>query len=145
MRVLILGTFDILHEGHTAFLHWGRRLAGPYEPWRNELVVGLNTDRFAASYKRPPVMSYQERKRVLGALRDVDRVEPNDQEDGTIDYLLKLVRPGVVVAPGDWHGRDWHGQVGVPVEEFWRRGIAVAWVPGTPGVSTTDIIGRLTA
>lgn len=141
MRVLILGTFDLLHEGHVAFLDWGRRVAGP----DGSLIVGLNTDRFAESYKRRPVVPYEGRRKVIEAIRGVTHVWPNDQADGTIADLLDRFEPDAVIAPGDWYARDWYAQVGVPLEGFWQRGIAVVWVPATPGVSTTAIIERLAA
>lgn len=136
-----MGTFDLFHSGHVAFLRHCRDLANG-----GEVVVGLNTDRFAASYKRLPTIDYAGREEVLLACRYVDAVVPNDQPGGSAQALVEEVEPQIVAATMDYHpstGKDWFVQVGVPAKWFRDRGIAIEWVPYTTGVSSTEIRGRL--
>ncbi len=138
MNVLTLGTFDLFHAGHVNFLRTCREIAV-----NGRVTVALNTDRFAASYKRPPVIDYEGRKTVLEACRYVDRVVPNDQADGTAwDAVLK-VQPALIAASEDWRYRDWFSQVGMPEAELTGLGIKVRWVPYTAGISSSELRSRL--
>ena len=136
-----MGTFDLFHAGHVNFLRQCRDLAGD-----GTVVVGLNTDRFAASYKRPPTVPYAGREAVLLACRHVDEVVPNDQPGGSALALVEAVAPDIVAATMDYHpsgGKDWFRQVGIPEVWFAEHGIEVAWIPYTVGVSSTEIRSRM--
>jgi glycerol-3-phosphate cytidylyltransferase len=138
-----MGTFDLFHSGHAKFLERCRMVAGA-----GTVTVGLNTDDFAGSYKRPPVVPYDGRRRVLLACRYVDAVEANAQPDGSALDVLGRVRPDAVCAGMDWYpseGRDWFAQIGVPRSWFAQRGVAVVWLPYTEGVSTTALINAMAA
>ncbi|MDX1608404.1 MAG: phosphoenolpyruvate mutase [Candidatus Spechtbacterales bacterium] len=83
---------DILHPGHLNIIKEGQKLG--------EVVVGLLTDEAVASYKRLPLMSYDQRFEVVNNIKGVSNVIPQT----TLDYrpnLLKL-KPDYVV-----HGADW--------------------------------------
>lgn len=86
---------DLIHHGHLNILRVARDLG--------EVTVGLLTDRAIASYKRMPLLSWDERKAVVENIKGVAAVVPQD----TLDYTANLValRPDYVV-----HGTDW--QVG---------------------------------
>lgn len=142
MIVLTMGTFDLFHAGHAAFLRRCRDLAGT----DGQVVVGLNTDAFAESYKRRPTIDYAGREAVLRACRFVDDVVPNDQPGGSAMALVEAVAPRIVAATMDYHpstGKDWFVQVGIPVDWFRARGIAVHWIAYSEGVSSTEIRSRL--
>ena len=141
MRILTLGTFDLFHRGHVEFLRRCHQLAAG-----GTVTVGLNTDRFAATYKRAPVVDYAGREAVLRACRYVDFVLPNDQPDGTARRLIEGVAPTVVAVTMDWHpsaGKDWFEQIGLAPDWFERSDIRLAWIPYTAGVSTTAIAAAL--
>jgi cytidyltransferase-like protein len=141
MRVFTMGTFDLFHVGHVEFLRKCRALAGT-----GTVVVGLNTDAFAESYKRRPTIDYAGRAAVLRACRFVDEVVPNDQPGGSAIDLIEVVKPDIIAATMDYHpsnGKDWFAQVGVPEEWFAKRGIAIEWIPYTEGVSSSSIVARL--
>lgn len=134
-----MGTFDLFHAGHVAFL---RRCAAIGD----RVIVGLNTDEFAASYKRLPTIDYGGRAAVLMACRFVDEVVPNSQPGGSAMALIEQVRPDIVAATMDYHpsnGKDWFVQIGVPQSWFVERGISVEWIPYTEGVSSSAITARL--
>jgi cytidyltransferase-like protein len=134
-----MGTFDLFHAGHVEFLRKCAALA-------ERVIVGLNTDEFAASYKRQPTIDFAGRRSVLLACRFVDEVVPNDQPGGSAMALIEQVKPDIVAATMDYHpsnGKDWFVQVGVPEAWFRERGISIEWIPYTEGVSSTAIGARL--
>jgi cytidyltransferase-like protein len=71
-RVFAAMVGDLFHFGHVEFLRQAKALG-------DHLTVGLVTDQRAASYKRSPILSYDERKAVILACRHVDEVLPLDQ------------------------------------------------------------------
>ena len=67
-KVITYGTFDLLHYGHVNLLQRAKAL-GDY------LVVALSTDEFNWNQKQKKCyFSYEERKRLLEAIRYVDLV-----------------------------------------------------------------------
>ena len=91
-KVYVGMSADLLHHGHLNILAVARGLG--------EVTVGLLTDSAIASYKRLPLLTFDERRRVVENIKGVERVIPQD----TLDYVpnLRLLRPDYVV-----HGDDW--------------------------------------
>ena len=100
--VYVAMSADIMHPGHINIIEEARKLGS--------VTVGLLTDEAIASYKRLPLMTYDERKAVVEHLRGVDRVVPQH----TLDYVpnLEEYRPDFVV-----HGDDWKEGVQAPVRQ----------------------------
>ena len=91
-KVYLAMSADIIHHGHINIISEARKLG--------EVTVGILTDEVIATYKRTPVIEYEQRKKIVENLKGVARVIPQD----TLDYvpnLLKL-KPDYVV-----HGDDW--------------------------------------
>lgn len=125
-RVLTLGTFDIPHAGHAAFL----RQCAEY----GDLLVGVNSDRFVEAYKgAPPLYSERERLRLIGLMGY--RVTLND---GPGADLIREYDPDLLVVGSDWLHRDYLAQIGVADPRF-----PILFLPYTEGMSTTDIKRRL--
>jgi cytidyltransferase-like protein len=126
---------DGLHHGHVHMVLKAAALG--------ELVVGVLTDEAVESYKRKPIMSFEERSFVVANLKGVSRVVPQP----TLDYVPNILtyRPRYLV-----HGDDWN-RPGSPQFETRRRALeALAAVGGelvetgyTPGISTTDYYKRI--
>lgn len=131
------GTFDLFHSGHVEFL---RRCAD-----FGRVVVALNTDEFIAEYKgKPPVMSYDERKAVLEACKYVSVVIPNVA--GTDSRpSIESVMPNLIVVGSDWARRDYYKQMNFDQDWLDARGIGLAYIPYTQGISSTDIKKRLSS
>jgi phosphoenolpyruvate mutase len=120
---------DLVHPGHLNIIKHARALG--------ELTVGLLTDEAIASYKRVPLMNYEQRKCVIENIKGVTKVIPQ----ATLDYVpnLQALRPDYVV-----HGDDW--STGVQRETRQRVIDALAqWggelieVPYTEGLSSTAL------
>jgi len=139
MRVLTIGTFDLLHPGHVALLERCVELGGD----RAHVSVGVNTDDFIKRYKGSyPVMSLVERLEMLRAIRWVDDVLINKgNEDCKV--LIDEVKPDLLVVGSDWVGKDYLAQTGLTREYLERRDIALVFLPYTAGISTTALKARL--
>lgn len=121
-RVITYGTYDLLHYGHIELLRRARAL-GDY------LIVALSTDEFNLNEKnKKSYFSYEERKRMLEAIRYVDLVVPEEnwgQKTTDIDkYLVD-----VFVMGDDWEGKF----------DFLKEKCEVVYLSRTPEVSTTQI------
>lgn len=91
-KVYIAMSADVLHQGHINVVKEGTKYG--------EVVIGLLTDEAIASYKRVPMISYDERKIIFENIKGVNEVIPQR----TLDYTenLLLIKPDFVV-----HGDDW--------------------------------------
>ena len=77
-RVITYGTFDLLHYGHINLLRRAKE-QGDY------LIVALSTDEFNWNEKqKKSYFSYEDRKRMLEAIRYVDLVIPEESWDQKI-------------------------------------------------------------
>lgn len=75
--VAVFGAFDLVHPGHKAFLAQAKALG-------DHLTVYLARDEVIQELKgKAPSWSYQQRKRALLALPEVDRVLKGDHALGT--------------------------------------------------------------
>lgn len=132
--VYVGGNFDLFHAGHVNFLseccRYGR------------VIVSLNTDEFAAAYKRPTVMSFEERREVVDACRHVYTVIVNT---GGADSkpALEVARPRYIAHGTDWSGPALMKQMGVTPEWLAERRISFVYIPYTVGISSSDIIERI--
>ena len=83
---------DLIHHGHINIIQEAQKLG--------ELMIGLLTDKAIAGYKRLPVLSFEQRKKVIENIKGVTQVVPQE----TLDYTFNLqkYRPDYVV-----HGDDW--------------------------------------
>lgn len=90
--VYIAISADILHHGHINLI----KKASEY----GKLIVGILTDEAIATYKRLPVINYEERKFIIENITGVNQVVSQN----TLDYTnnLKKYKPDYV-----FHGDDW--------------------------------------
>ncbi|WP_295408730.1 bifunctional D-glycero-beta-D-manno-heptose-7-phosphate kinase/D-glycero-beta-D-manno-heptose 1-phosphate adenylyltransferase HldE [uncultured Thiocystis sp.] len=93
--VMTNGCFDILHEGHVAYLQQARRLG-------DRLVVAVNDDDSVRRLKGEgrPINSVEQRMAVLAGLASVDWVCAFGGE--TPEALICRVKPDLLVKGGDY-------------------------------------------
>ena len=96
MRVMVNGTFDILHRGHLELLNYAKRQG-------NFLLVAIDTDRRVKELKGNdrPINNQEDRKFHLGNLKAVDTVMFFDSKDQLID-IMKEYKPDIYVKGSDW-------------------------------------------
>ncbi len=87
---------DYIHHGHINIIN----IAKTY----GDVIVGLMTDKSAASYKRLPLLSYDERYKIISNIKGVKEVVPQDQLD-FVEAIQKY-KPDIFV-----HGSDWKNGV----------------------------------
>jgi D-beta-D-heptose 7-phosphate kinase/D-beta-D-heptose 1-phosphate adenosyltransferase len=96
-KVVVNGSFDILHLGHLKLLDHARSYPNSY------VLVLTDTDRRIKELKGPtrPVHNEYERCSFLFALKTVDRVETFDSDE-ELDSLIKEFQPDVMVKGSDY-------------------------------------------
>lgn len=130
MRILTIGSFDLLHEGHTRLFQRCATLG--------KLVVGVNSDRFIRAYKTiSPAETQTDRIAKVMTAPGVAHVYLNDGPG--IDLIRKL-KPDMLVVGSDWWDCGYAAQIGSTDDELFEElAISVLFVPRTPGVSSTQI------
>ncbi len=89
--VLTQGVYDLIHEGHAAYLEKARS-------YGDILIVAVDSDELTKIRKGPkrPIVPQQERVNMLLHLRHVDLVTIKEANHGLGD-IIKLVSPDVMV------------------------------------------------
>lgn len=119
--ILTYGTFDLLHIGHVNMLERLKELG-------NKLIVGVSTDEFNLLKGKQCIYGYAERAKIVGALRCVDLVIPeNDWTQKAVD--IKQHDVDVFGIGADWEGK---------FDEL-QALCEVIYLPRTPSISTTDL------
>jgi D-glycero-beta-D-manno-heptose 1-phosphate adenylyltransferase len=96
MKIMVNGTFDILHRGHLDLLHYAKSL-GDY------LLVAIDTDRRVKELKGDsrPINNQNDRAYMLRSLRCVDYVQLFDSKEELINIMLTY-KPTIYVKGSDW-------------------------------------------
>ena len=123
MRVLVVGTFDILHPGHLYYMERARELGE--ELWA---IIARDSN---ISHKQSPVVPAEQRRQMVEALEVVDCAVLGSEH--SIFERLREINPDVVALGYDQH----HSVVNLQAE-FDRRCIEseVVRVGGKPADST---------
>jgi len=119
------GTFDMLHANHIKMIEYARALG-------DILIVGVNTDELVASYKREPIIPFDERIALVKALKYPDIVIPQKTLDHS-DKVKKLHFDIFVV------GDDWAGKY----DYLEKLGVTVVYFPYGNGVSSSELKERI--
>ena len=101
-RVFMCMSTDVVHGGHIEIINQAAELG--------ELTVGVLTDEVVSAYKRYPLLSCEERMKIVAGLKGVAHVIK--QTDISYREPLKTLRPDYVV-----HGDDWRIGFQKPVRE----------------------------
>ena len=104
IRVWTNGCFDILHRGHIELFHYAKSLG-------DELIVGIDSDKKVKEDKGEdsPINSLDDRAIILQSIKYIDRVIGFDSTD-ELEYLIKDIKPDIMVIGSDWKGKDVIGQ-----------------------------------
>ena len=96
-RIIVNGTFDIVHSGHLALLNYARSLG-------DHLVVAIDSDRRVKELKgvSRPVNTQAERQELLSNLRSVDEVRIFDSGPELVDIVAECA---IMVKGSDYRNR----------------------------------------
>ena len=93
---------DLLHVGHLEFFRKCKKYC-------DFLIVGVYTDELTATYKRTPIIPFEERREMVAALKVVDMVVTVENRDCT-PMMKKLASQGWKL-DFLFHGDDWNPDV----------------------------------
>lgn len=126
------GVFDLLHAGHVAYLAWARAQG-------DALLLLLNSDasvRLLGKGPDRPLVTFDERARVVAALRSVDAVVGFAER--TPEVALDRLRPDVHVKSAQYRLDELPERYVVE-----SHGGRIALAPHEPGRSTTDLVASI--
>jgi len=128
-KVYVGMSADMIHPGHLNIIKEASKLG--------DVIVGLLTDKAIASYKRLPVLKFEQRKIIIESIKGVNKVIPQHELDYSIN--LKEVQPDFVV-----HGDDWKDGIQQKtrqrvIETLAEWGGELIEVPYTKGISSTQL------
>lgn len=120
---------DLIHHGHINVIEKASKLG--------DVVISLLTDKAIAGYKSPPLLTYEQRKKVVENIKGVEKVMPQT----TLDYIpnLRELRPHYVV-----HADDWKSGIQMAIRErvistLREWGGKLIEIPYTKGISSTKL------
>tara|TARA_Y100001935_G_C17299888_1_gene508518 strand:- start:320 stop:1615 length:1296 start_codon:yes stop_codon:yes gene_type:complete len=133
-KVYVGMSADVIHPGHMNIL----KIASTY----GDVVVGLLTDRAITSYKKMPLMNYEERYGVVECIKYVSEIMRQD----TLDYTknLEKLKPKYVVHGDDWTTGIQKNTRKKVIETLEKWGGELIEVPYTKGISSSELKNVLT-
>lgn len=126
------GVFDMFHIGHLNILQRAKEAC-------DYLIVGVSTDELVAFEKgHIPVIPFDDRVRIVEAIRYVDRVVP--QTDKNKYKAWEKYRFDKMFVGSDWKGTEaWNRYE----EQFRNTGVQFVYLPHTDGISSTILRSEL--
>lgn len=115
------GTFDMFHSNHLKMIEYARGLA-------DILIIGVSTDKLVASYKKPPIIPFEERIEIIKALKDPDIVISQHSLEHT--ELVKNLNIDAFIIGSDWKEK---------YDYLIEFGVKVFYFPYGTGVSSTNL------
>jgi len=124
-KVYLVMTGDIIHHGHINIINEAKKYG--------EVIIGLLTDKAIASYKRIPLLDYNQRKIIIENISGVKEVIPQEELDYTKN--LEKIKPDYVIHGDDWKEgiqknirekvietiKNWHGEL---IEIPYTKGVS---------------------
>lgn len=100
----------MFHSNHLKMIKYARGLG-------EVLIVGVSTDELVCSYKKAPIIPFEERLAILESLKYPDIVVPQKSLDHT--ELIKNLNIDSFVVGDDWVGKyDYLRELGIQVFYF---------------------------
>ncbi|KAL7528420.1 hypothetical protein ACHAWF_002552 [Thalassiosira exigua] len=129
------GVYDLCHIGHKTLFRNALMFG-------NRLFVGVVGDKDASAYKRPPIMTHDERCAEVEACKSVTKVIPNCPCFGLTEEFLDYHQIHIVA-----YGEEYLERYPNPDDDPYysvprKMGIARP-LPRTKGLSTSDLIRRI--
>ncbi|KAI9883939.1 MAG: hypothetical protein M1823_004283 [Watsoniomyces obsoletus] len=130
-RIWIDGCFDFSHHGHAGAMLQARRLG-------KELIVGIHSDEEIMDNKGPTVMTLKERISAVSACRWSSAIVPHAPYVTSLPWISHYGCHYVV------HGDDiTSDSTGQDCYRYVKSAGRFLVVKRTPGISTTDLVGRM--
>lgn len=125
------GVFDMFHIGHLNILERAKEEC-------DYLIVGVSTDELVErEKKKKPIVSFENRKRIVSAIKYVDKVVAQTNKDKLEAW--KKYQFNKMFVGSDWKGTDaWNEYE----KQFSEVGVEIIYFPHTEGISSTILRER---
>lgn len=124
-KVITYGTFDLFHIGHLNLLERAKSM-GDY------LIVAVSTDEFNALKNKASAVPFEDRARIVAALKCVDEVIPENSWDQKREDILNHGVDTFVI------GDDWEGKF-----DFLSDICNVSYLKRTEAISSTELKNKI--
>lgn len=126
------GVFDMFHIGHLNIIKKAKEQC-------DYLIVGVSTDENVMAYKhKKPIIPYTDRAAIVGAIKYVDLVVPQENMDKFMAW--KKYRFDALFHGDDWKGSQMYNDIEKKLKEV---GCEIVFIPYTNGVSSTLLAEKL--
>ena len=120
-KVITYGTYDLFHYGHLRILERAKEL-GDY------LIVAVSTDEFNEVKGKKCIYPYEQRAKIVEAIKYVDQVIPEENWEQKASDIKKH-NVDIFVMGSDWEGK---------FDELSSL-CKIVYLPRTLGISSTEI------
>lgn len=123
------GVYDMFHVGHLNVIMNAKQYC-------DHLIVAVSTDEVVLENKhKKPIIRYEDRARIVEAIRYVDEVVPqvdySDKKSAAVKYGIDVMFVG-----DDWQGTEKWNRIERELAEI---GVDVVYLPYTKSISSTMI------
>lgn len=126
------GVFDMFHIGHLNILEKAKEQC-------DYLIVGVSTDELVSREKNKiPVIPYEERVRIVEAIKYVDKVVP--QPDKNKFAAWEKYKFDKMFVGSDWKGTAAWQQY---EKQFAEVSVEIIYLPHTDGISSTILYKKI--
>ena len=126
------GVFDVFHVGHLNILEHAKAQC-------DYLIVGVSTDELVRTYKhKTPVIPFEDRMRIVSAIRVVDQVVPQTSMDKREAW--EKLHYDVMFHGDDWKNTAMYNE---EIRKLGEVGVDVVFLKHTPGVSTSELLEKI--
>ena len=132
-KIYVTLAVDILHSAHINIINEARKYG--------KVVVGLLTDKAISEYKKLPLLSYEERYKIVSSLKYVYKIIPQD----TWDYIpnLRKLKPNYFIHGDDWKSGIQKEKRNKVVSYLKKINSKLIEVPYTKNISSKEIKEQL--
>lgn len=125
------GVYDMFHVGHLNLLEKAKAQC-------DYLIVAVTTDELTSYKSKTAMIPFEDRCRIVEAIRCVDRVVP--QVDMNKLEAWEKYQFDAMFVGDDWKGTDKWNQL---EQDFAARGVDIVYFPYTKKVSSTILRERI--
>ncbi len=127
------GVYDMFHVGHLNVIMNAKQYC-------DHLIVAVSTDEVVLENKhKKPIIRYEDRARIVEAIRYVDEVVPqvdySDKKSAAVKYGIDVMFVG-----DDWQGTEKWNRIERELAEI---GVDVVYLPYTQSISSTMLREKL--
>jgi len=122
---------DLFHQGHLEFIKKAKKLG-------DFLIIGLHPDDVVKRYKREPIIPFEDRKKTIESIREVDKVVEDCMDFRKPTMFDNLKKYNVNIAA---HGNDWLPPLYQKAKE--RELCKVVQVECYPYITTTRLLQEI--